>query len=555
MARINALWASIALAGLGSTLTLARAEGDKPILHERIAPDPAEDTAMNVAPNSGIDRAATSRAQSAGAGLGLIDPTAATDPLRPPSPLESAYTTGSEYDQFQADRDTRRPEVSRYTEPFAPSTAPFKRLAAFDAVRDDYVLSVRDARVVPMVVGGQPSPGEDIFFEDVVVDIAPEGRARIPSVGPGARIVRGRLGVGAENLGFFVSRDGADNWFVQATGVKRPQVARLVLQVAISRAAFGGPFADVGWADLPRIPRLPENVARDAGAVRAVIGVTRRMRPREAIAKLVEYHRGFSEGGGRLPSRGNLYLDLALSRQGVCRHRAFSFLVTAQSLGIPTRMVLNEAHAWVEVNDGALWRRIDLGGAGRLADPIDERESNAFRPPRDVLPWPDGAQSGDTMVADARARGTSSASAGKDNPDDGTPFGAGGPNDNSDEDTPFEAGSPNDKPGATPNDKVGTAARPPSSIALMLVDDVARRGFPLHVRGEVHADAQACPRVAVELWLKPTQTQPLRYLGTLATDAGGSFAGGIVVPTRTPLGDYDVIARTMGDARCGVGAN
>ena len=58
----------------------------------------------------------------------------------------------------------------------------------------------------------------------------------------------------------------------------------------------------------------------------------------------------------------DVYLDLALSQRGVCRHRAFAFLVTALHLGIPTRMVVNEAHAWVEVSDGTLWHRIDLGG-------------------------------------------------------------------------------------------------------------------------------------------------------------------------------------------------
>ncbi len=575
MARSKALSASIAFAGLLSMLALANAQGDKPVLHERIPPDPAEDLAMKVAPSR--QPGATSPHQLA-ATLGLVDPTAAPDPLRLPSPLESAYTTGSEYEEFQADRDTRRPEVSRYSEPFVPSTAPFKRLAAFDAVRDDYVLYVHDARLVPMSASVRPGPDEDLFFEDVVVDVAPRVRARIPSVGPGARIVRGRLGLGAESLGFFVAHDDADNWFVQATAVKHPGVARLVLQLSIPRAAFGGPFSDVGWLDLPRISRLPENVARDAAAVRAAIGVSRRMRPREAIAKLVEYHRGFVEGSARLPSRGNLYLDLALSKHGVCRHRAFSFLVTAQSLGIPTRMVMNEAHAWVEVNDGALWRRIDLGGAGRLADPIDPRERNAFRAPPDVLPWPDGTQSGDAMVTEARARGASSAAAGGDPNDNAvergeTPFGAGAPNDkpgtagapnDNPREAPFGDGTPNDQPGTTPNDQPGTTpndqpgttpARPPSNISLAFVEDVARRGFPLHVRGDVHADGQPCPRVAVELWLKPMQTQPSRFLGTLATGEGGSFAGGIVVPTLFPLGDYDVTARTMGDARCGPGTN
>jgi hypothetical protein len=31
-------------------------------------------------------------------------------------------------------------------------------------------------------------------------------------------------------------------------------------------------------------------------------------------------------------------------------------------------MVLNEAHAWVEVYDSRLWHRIDLGGGGANLD-------------------------------------------------------------------------------------------------------------------------------------------------------------------------------------------
>ena len=44
-------------------------------------------------------------------------------------------------------------------------------------------------------------------------------------------------------------------------------------------------------------------------------------------------------------------------------------------------------------------------------------------------------------------------------------------------------------------------------------------------------------------------------LGTLATGDDGRFSGGIVVPASTPLGDYDVLVRTAGDARCGAGSS
>ena len=283
-------------------------------------------------------------------------------------------------DAFAPDTDTRRPEVSDYDDPFTPSTAPFKRLEAFDAVLSDYHVEVRDPRLVRLAAlqgGAPPSADEDAFFADLVVDLPPEGSVRIPSVGPGARVVHARLGVGETAVPFQILRDGADNWFLQpapASGGPRalganglPKRAQLVMEVAIARAAFGGAPGDVGWSELPFVPPLPDNVARDAAVVRAAIGVSRAMRPREAIAKLVDYFRGFADSDEPPRRAGSVYLDLALSKKGVCRHRAYAFLITAQSLGIPTRLVENEAHAWVEIHDGTLWRRIDLGGAGRLA--------------------------------------------------------------------------------------------------------------------------------------------------------------------------------------------
>jgi transglutaminase-like putative cysteine protease len=47
-------------------------------------------------------------------------------------------------------------------------------------------------------------------------------------------------------------------------------------------------------------------------------------------------------------------LDLARGKRGVCRHRAYAFVIVAQALGIPARFVQNEAHAWVEYQGTAL---------------------------------------------------------------------------------------------------------------------------------------------------------------------------------------------------------
>jgi hypothetical protein len=282
------------------------------------------------------------------------------------------------------------------------------------------------------------------------------------------------------------------------------------------------------------------------------------MRPRDAIAKLVQYFRGFTESDDPPRGRGSVYLDLALSKKGVCRHRSFAFMVTAQSLGIPARMILNEAHAWVEVHDGSLWRRIDLGGAGRLAlTPSQSNEAGAqYRALPDPFGWPQGAETGEDMVADARR---SAAGAGGQGPASA----AGGAGGSAKGSAAGGAQSPGAQQSASEPSPASTFAqgstrddRPHSAIAIESADRVARPGRPFHVRGRVRTGSDSCPSLTVEVWLRPAASpQNAFLLGTLATGDDGGFDGGIVVRNEIPLGDYDVRAKTPGDARCGSGAS
>ncbi len=300
VARSLAVVAALIAAGLSGGAEAS----NEVVLHERIPPDPAEDLALRVALTGGLPAAI----QTPG---GVV---AAPDPLRAPTPSDASYGYAGTHDAFAPDTDTRRPEVGDYDDPFTPSTAPYKRLDAFDAVLADYHLEVRDSRLVRLAAlqgGAPPGPEEDAFYADLVVDLPPEGSVRIPSVGPGARVVHARLGVGETAVPFQILRDGADNWFLQATaapGSPRalganglPKRARLVMEVAITRAAFGGTPGDVSWSELPFVPPLPDNVARDAAIVRAAVGVSRAMRPRDVIAKLVDYFRGLHRLGGDDP--------------------------------------------------------------------------------------------------------------------------------------------------------------------------------------------------------------------------------------------------------------
>jgi hypothetical protein len=524
-----AFWLVSAI-GWGATANAGPSVG--PVLHEPISPNPAEDLAMHVVMEGDLPAALMT---SSG-------PVSGPDPRGPPSKTERAYGSRAERDEFRPDRDTRAAD-STYNEPFTPSTAPFKRMEAFDAVQLDYQLYVHSRGLTAIMPGPGPQADDDAFYMDAVVDVSPGVRVRIPSVGPDARIVAGHMGVGAKSVGYVVSRDGADNWYVEGLIPRGRASARLVLELAIARATFGGPMADASWSEMLPAPSLPANVARDADQVCAAIGVSRRMRPREALARLVDYFRGFSESDQPIGRRASVYLDLALSKTGVCRHRAFAFMITALELGIPTRLAENEAHAWVEVHDGVAWRRLDLGGAGRLTSvPNVDEARPVYRGPIDAFAWPAGSQRSDAL-APGPARDLLGGKA-NSGPVAASPSAS------------AEAAAAGTDPGATESTPAPPReSRPASTVSLTVTDEGVRRGLPLHARGEIRANGAPCSGVGVEILLRNRQTQRLTFLGTLATGQDGSFAGAVVVPGAAPFGDYDVIAKTAGNARCGRGEN
>ena len=523
----------VALVAIGIAQSASGAGGTT--LHEPIPVDPRDDIALGVVLEGDIPAAIQTKS-------GVFS---APDPNRVPTPSELAAAKNAEHDAqvgntFTPDRDTRRPDVLRYVDPFTPSTAPFKRLVAFDAVDPKFALYTFHSHLSPLpVVHGAAMPGEDVFYGDVAVDIGPDKHARIPSVGPGARVLHAHLGVGPRELPVMLVHDGADNWFIDSGETAS---ARLVLELAIPRSTFGGELADPDWSALPS-PSVPENVASAAKDVMTHIGIGRHLRPAENIKKMVAYFRAFVDSDRPLEASKDVYTDLALSQKGVCRHRAYAFAITSLALGIPTRMVINEAHAWVEVFDGTMWRRIDLGGAGRM---LSEESATAepYAAPTDAFPWPANATRGEDLTEKAHNIN-----------------GNGGANGNG------GSGPANTGNGASPSPSTsaangGTAStpdpndsRPSSDVTIELGENDASRGTAVHVKGRVTADNEACANVSVNVFLRDPKSKREARIGTVATDEKGNFAAPITLPTNVPVGDYDVVARTDGASRCGRGAS
>jgi hypothetical protein len=524
--------ATIGLAAVSGVILAGASARADVILHEYFRPDPVEDLQLAATTSDGALSAAIQTQSGAVAAPVLDEPDLAGSGTYGGDRAGSA-PGGTE----RLDSDTTQPAAIDYSDPFTPEIMPFKREFAFDTVTDGFELGVFDASLSPVEIGGEARIDDDQFYADLRVMLSREQPVRIPTVGPGTRV----LGLRTEPpVAVEVLRDGADNWFLQAAESKS---VRVTMQLAIDRAVFGSPFAPVAWSRLGRyLPTLPPEVRESGRRVADTIGITSAMTPGAALEKLVGHFRSFSPSGDRPSSAGaRLFEEIVLSQKGVCRHRSFGFVVTALSVGLPARFVRNEAHAWVEVFDATRWHRVDLGGAaGRVDANLGDRPPHVT--PRDPYRWPPGSDSGAAMADRARdalgggALGRSATSApGAMPPDRGLDL----------------LGAGDD---VVAVDRVG----PPSEVTLSVKNQSAVRGGYLPVSGEVSADGERCAFVRVDFELRPSagsgRTDVLR-LGTLFTDAEGRYEHRVVVPFDIEVGDYEVVASTPGGAGCGQGAS
>jgi len=517
------------LLGLVVGVASGTALADGLVAHEFIPADPADDLALRATTRDGRLPAAVDTPS------GVVQA-----PAERRAPSEHAYGGNSTPDSIDAsyriDRDTTRPDVASYDDPFIPSVTPFKRLYAYDSADESAELVVADRRLRKVDVGGGALPGEDQFFGDLFVDAAPGVPVRIPTVGPGARILALRV---EPPSAVEILHDGADNWFLMGSARAR---LRVVMQLAVPRAVFGAPYPDVAWAALvPHVPLLPPSLRDAARDVLGTLGLSQRVAPRDAVATLVAHFRGFAPSD-ELPAARQaveLYRELSLSRKGVCRHRAFAFVITSLALGLPVRFVRNEAHAWVEVFDASIWHRIDLGGAaGRFEIDPNER-AQPHVPPEDPFVWPPGSESTQSAVQ-------SSLPQGQGQPQPGAPMSS-----HSGDPVPTASalGDPNQ---LTPDGgAVDTPSERPASTVELAVDGRdARRGARLHVRGAVTADDEPCPFSRVDLTLRARDGRAFA-LGAVPTDGAGRFAADLTVPLQLDVGDYTLDATTPGAGACG----
>jgi hypothetical protein len=269
------------------------------------------------------------------------------------------------------------------------------------------------------------------------------------------------------------------------------------------------------------------------------------------LSRLVEYFRDFQTGEltGR---RGSTYLDIALEQKGACRHRAYAFVITALSAGIPARYVENELHVFAEAfipvpGQGGYFRRVHLGGAA-LEQRVLEGEGKVAYSEKggDPFPKPPAFLQAPPQRTTGLPRSLGRTSSGDSEAQRGGPSLAGRPA------TPSTSTSTSTSASASASASAAEDAEGEERVERVLPASVTvatgggrlvYRGAVIRVSGQVRA--QGAAGLPVELFLRtPAGMLPL---GRTTTGKDGAFTADVEVPRETPLGEHRIVARVRSE--------
>lgn len=244
---------------------------------------------------------------------------------------------------------------------FDPYLLGLKRQTAVDSIREDYLMYIADDSLKTLPLSRNYR--KEVFNAELRAILKPDKLISIPSVSPDAEILEYSADPNV-NIKFY--KDGADNFYVKSDA---SGAVALRFKMTANSNYFSGYIPEhLTLDDMPPevLHKPPKKVQDKAQIIIKRVGLEDERNLKTITNKLTDYFSTF--GCGIIPSKSvepDIYLAIAKYKQGACRHRAFAFFVTANSIGLPTRYVENECHAFVEVfvpTQG--WERINLGGCG-----------------------------------------------------------------------------------------------------------------------------------------------------------------------------------------------
>lgn len=485
---------------------------------------------------------------------------------QPQAPGDRTPEPGRRSTEFRPDRLTQLENRLDYYEAFSPAIAPYKRVSSLNAVTlgDDGrtpVLSIVSTRRTSVPVEGTGAATRDrraraLFWGTVVLEFEGGTEVPLPSVSPESRILTVRTQPETE-LRF--ERDEADNFFAIAAQPRFGSV-RVVFLMDAPESYFSTPLPhQVTIGNLAdTFPEMPASVMRRATTFANELGLRRGMPFRTIVETLTRHFRSFEESERPPPNSGDIYLDLARGMKGVCRHRAYAFVITAQALGLPARFLENEAHAWVELRlPGELgWMRVDLGGAANGLTAHNAQDAPRYQPRMpDLLPRPEAFERTQGAAPNMQGMRDDPTTNRNELPSATSP-GDGANPDGSPNGTQNAAGGapqgPRLRPGAIlrpsgPPDPGETREAVSISVESFYRD--VFRGRELQVTGMLtDASGAGVPGMRIEVSLAAPRTDHAVLLGVTVTRDGGEFRASFGVPPSVPVGSYRLIVLTPGDS-------
>jgi len=547
--RTGPMIAGVTIAAVAG-LALAQTASTRHKLHEDL-PSPAErPTPMIGDGGSGNPAAFT-------AGDKVLPRPPADKPSATPPKGEPVLGTGG----FAADRQTSMtpdgntgPDATlHYVSVFNPDVLPFKRMSALEGIGDDYTLKIAHTALVEVTVGGTTDKSRDRFWGSVLLQLAPGVDVPLPSVAPDMRILSYEI---KPPIAVRFSKDGADNFYLRTDEAAAAGTYRLVF-LCDADAGYFAPSLPISGHFTPRLvatltpselrPFVPEHARRAAKKTLDKLDIDPDMDLSVAFNRLVGFFRAFQ--AKPLPrATSDIYRDLCDSKAGVCRHRAFAFMVTANALGLPTRFVENEAHAFVEVwFPERHWQRIDLGGAA-LRMEVQGAGNKTLHRPRADDPFekpPEYKQNYTQLEGDIKGL-TQQQLADKHKTLNQAPASGA-----------FDANATGTGSGGDrilPDQALPAVTRDPKKRSVVLTvtiaDEHAFRGDQVHIEGRAASGGKGLPDHPVDVYLAPARGGGANSvsLGRIVTEADGSFRTDFDVPATMRLDAYEIWLSSPEDA-------
>jgi hypothetical protein len=539
---------SVALLGVAAVSSADEPLAEPPVLHEYVSPPRGAagsgprvlDPRAAADPDAEADPRTNPAAIRQGEKL-LVEPSKSPG-QRPGEPILGPGVSPDRDTQATPDYTTRADGTLHYSEVFNPAIVPFKRMSALDAVRSSYSLYVHDPGLTDVPVGGDLTRDRDMFWGSMLIELRPGQAVALPSVAPDMRILSYEVAPLADLV---FSRDGADNYYVRSDDPVVSGQYRLVFLVDAPATYFATTLPEGytvgGVQSLGLAKPVPVRVKQTARDVLEMLRIAPSTPLEDAVNTMVHYFRGFEAGPSPEPT-GDIYWDLTIGKTGVCRHRAFAFMVTANAAGIPARYVTNEAHAFAEIwVPERNWVRVDLGGAALELD-VANAEDKAMYRPRAEDPFPKPPEYTENYT---RLRGAI----------DGLT-----PDQIAEAQTPLDPDAfPSDPRSTDPIDAPRTrlpradgaagSGKRPTAVEVGTVADVAFRGETLRVTGRALSEGRAAAGLRIDVYLVPQgETEGARRVGDTVTSQDGSWSVTIDLPSDLDVGSHEVYAHTPGDA-------